>query len=228
LLNGRVASRALVPRGSNYTYLVTLVCDDGSTGKAIYKPQQGENPLWDFPYGSLCLRERAAYLVAEALGWRFIPPTVVRNGPNGLGSMQHFIEHDPACHYFTIREEHEEDFKRMFAFDWLTNNADRKSGHCLVGADGRVYGIDHGLTFHAMPKLRTVMWDYAGLPIPSALLRDLEAFGASLGTLRGPLVELPELLSSSEIAALKKRLETILQRRKLPETHEGGIPWPWL
>jgi uncharacterized repeat protein (TIGR03843 family) len=221
-----VTGYRLAPRCSNYTFLVSLEGPDGSGCHAIYKPSEGERPLWDFPHGSLSLRERASFLLADALGWHFVPPTVVREGPHGPGSMQLFIDHDPRLHYFALRDEHEEQFKRMLLFDWLANNADRKGGHCLLAPDGKVWGIDHGLTFHAAPKLRTVIWDFAGLPIPKALLSDLEALAPRLEKLDGPLAELTSLLSVEEIAALGRRAETILSRRRYPKEGEGGIPWP--
>jgi hypothetical protein len=226
LQHGQIVSCALVPRSSNYTFVVSLEGTEGSTCRAIYKPRQGENPLWDFPYGSLFLRERAAYLLAEALGWCFVPPTVVREGPYGPGSVQLYIDHDPTRHYFALRDGYALDFQRMLVFDWLANNADRKGGHCLLSTDGSVWGIDHALTFHAVPKLRTVMWDFAGLPIPEEFLLDLERVGDLLDRLEGPLAELPGMLQPGEIVALKRRRTAILARRRFLDLSEGDIPWP--
>ncbi len=228
LESGRITDCELVPRSSNYTFLVLLEGGDGATCRAIYKPERGENPLRDFPYGSLGLRERASYLVAEALGWHFVPPTVVREGPHGPGSVQIYIDHDPTRHYFTLRDDYSLDFQRMFVFDWLTNNADRKAGHCLLSPEGAVWGIDHGLTFHAAHKLRTVIWDFANLPIPEQFLLDLERLGLRLDRLDGQLAELPDLLQSQEIAALKRRREAILARRHFLDFSEGGVPWPYI
>ncbi|MSQ11466.1 MAG: hypothetical protein EXR48_02030 [Dehalococcoidia bacterium] len=228
LQEGQITSCSAIPRGTNYTFRVSLRAQDGASCEAIYKPRDGENPLWDFPQGTLHLRERATYLLAEALGWCFVPPTVVREGPYGPGSVQLHIKHEPDCHYFTIREQHIPDFQRMALFDWLANNADRKAGHCLLSPDGKVWGIDHGLTFNVAPKLRTVIWDVAGQPVPALLLADVERLGDVLSPLQGPLVELSKLLSNHELSALRKRRETILSRRCYPETHEGGVPWPWL
>jgi hypothetical protein len=223
-----ITSYVLLPRGSNYTFMATLEGPDGATVRAIYKPGKGERRLWDFPYGSLGARERASFLLAEALGWHFVPPTVVREGPEGLGSVQLFVEHDPQQHYFTLKELYPDEFERMCLFDWLANNADRKAGHCLLSADGTVWGIDHGLTFHEQHKLRTVIWDFAGAPVPEGLLKDIEALGPKLERLEGPLAELAELIEPSELAALKQRREVILERRQFLTRYEGGVPWPLL
>lgn len=228
LERGSFTSYALVPRSSNYTYLVSLEGDDGASCDAIYKPGQGENPLRDFPYGSLSSRERASFLLAEALGWHFVPPTIVRDGPYGPGSVQLYVDHDPTRHYFTLRDEYPLDFQRMFLFDWLANNADRKAGHCLLSPEDTIWGIDHGLTFHAVPKLRTVIWDFAGLPIPEQFLTDVERLGPLLDRLEGPLAEMSDLLTSPEIEALKRRQAAILARQHFLETYEGGVPWPWV
>ena len=139
---------------------------------AIYKPQQGERPLWDFPRGTLCHREVAAFEVSEALGWAIVPDTVLRDGPAGIGMMQRFVEHDPEEHYFTLLEEHGDEFRRMAAFDVVINNTDRKGGHCLPrDRTARIFGIDHGVSFHAQWKLRTVIWDFGGEPIPRRRVR---------------------------------------------------------
>lgn len=228
LLNGEITSDQLLPRGSNYTFMVTIEDGDGRMCRAIYKPTQGERPLWDFPTGSLCQRERASYLLSEALGWHFVPLTVVRDGPHGPGSVQLFVEHDPQQQYFTLRELYPDEFQRMCLFDWLANNADRKAGHCLLSSDGTIWGIDHGLTFHTEHKLRTVIWDFAGEPIPETLLRDVEDLGEALGGGRGPLGELADLIEPAELKALRRRREAILERRSFLTRYEGGVPWPLL
>ena len=146
----------LLPRSSNYTFLVR-VGDPDDRLLAVYKPIAGETPLWDFPEGTLGRREVAAFLVAESLGWPWVPPTVLREGPHGEGSVQLFVEFDPARHYFTMREEREDEFRRIALFDAVVNNADRKSGHCLYSTDDRIFVIDHGVCFHDEPKLRTVI-----------------------------------------------------------------------
>src|SRR5262245_41729330 len=134
-----------MPWSSNATFLACLTDPDRPTEEllAIYKPQRGERPLWDFPRGTLCHREVAAYEMSEALGWDLVPDTVLRDGPAGIGMMQRFVEHDPEEHYFTLLEEHADDFRRMAAFDIVINNTDRKGGHCIRALeDGRILGID--------------------------------------------------------------------------------------
>src|SRR5690606_34583588 len=145
----------LIPWGSNYTFAAALVDQQGGRCLAVYKPRRGEAPLYDFPSGTLFLRERAAYLAARLLGWDFIPPTIIRTGPHGIGSVQLFVEAEENAHYFEFHRQRAAELQSMALFDLLVNNADRKAGHCLLGKDGRVWGIDHGLTFHHLPKLRT-------------------------------------------------------------------------
>jgi len=148
----------------------------------VYKPQKGEMPLWDFPEESLAARESAAYLVSEALGWELVPPTIMRpDGPFGPGSYQYFIPHDPEQHYFTFDEAIHKRLRPTALFDLIINNADRKGGHILLGEDGHIWLIDHGLCFHAQPKLRTVIWDFSGQPIESPLLDSLQTLYDNLG-----------------------------------------------
>ena len=155
--------------GSNYAALVTIR-DGGLAVTAVYKPQRGERPLWDFPDGTLCYREVVSYLISQALEWYLVPPTVLRHGPHGLGSLQLFIEHDPDINYFSLNDQFVPQLQRFVIFDDLINNADRKGGHLLLDARGKLWGIDHGLTLNAMPKLRTVIWEFSGLPVPHTLL----------------------------------------------------------
>ena len=226
LAQGEMEVLGLLPWSSNYTFLTT-VGDASLQCLAVYKPQRGERPLWDFAEGTLCLREVAAYLVSQALGWSFIPPTVLRDGPHGLGSVQLFIDAEPEAHYFTFRDEHVPELQRIALFDCLTNNADRKGGHCLRGKDGHIWAVDNALTFHTDYKLRTVIWDFAGQPIPGDLLQDLRAFGDRLAQ-ADPLVEaLSQLLAAEEIKVLKRRLDALLKSSTFPEPGLGRhIPWP--
>lgn len=228
LATGAVTSIWLVPDGSNYTFLAQLEDDDLGEARAIYKPRQGEIPLWDFPDGTLHLRERAAYLLSELLGWRFIPRTICRDGPYGIGSMQAFVKHNPREHYFTLRDRYPSELQRFCLFDWLANNADRKAGHVLLGEDGRLWGIDHGLTFHAQRKLRTVIWDFAGDPVPEALLEDLRSLRARLNAPDAEVTTFAEHLDPRELAALRHRLEGILADPEFPDRSTGRMPWPWL
>jgi uncharacterized repeat protein (TIGR03843 family) len=214
----------LLPRSSNYTFLVRV--DGGERDLlAVYKPRAGESPLWDFPQGTLCDREVAAYVLADALGWPWIPTTVLRDGPHGEGSVQLFVEFDPAEHYLTMRDERPDEFRRIALFDVIANNADRKSGHCLLSTDGRVFAIDHGVCFHDEPKLRTVIWDFAGEPIPPAMRDDLRRLAGRLreGEVRDRLAE---LLRPVELRAVELRLAELLEDGRFPEPGPGR-PYPW-
>ena len=211
-----------MPWSSNATFLVTVSLD-GCQMPAIYKPERGERPLWDFP-GGLFRREVAAYELAVALGWEMVPETVVRtDAPFGVGSVQRFVDADFEHHYFTLREDprHHLALARMGAFDVLANNADRKGGHCLLDAEGRIWGIDHGLCFHPQMKLRTVIWDFAGEPIADDVVADVRR----LGTCGFP-AELSVLLTTIELDALAARISELARRRRLPHP-QSDHPYPW-
>ena len=228
LAHGEMELHGLLPGSSNCTFLGT-VRNDTLQSLAVYKPQRGERPLWDFPQGSLCLREYAAYLVSATLGWGFVPPTVLREGPYGVGVVQLYVDVDPEANYFTLRHRYSHDFQRLAAFDALINNTDRKAGHCLLGTDGRIWSIDHGVTFHAQPKLRTVIWDFRGQPIPTDILADLRAFQQRLAQHKDPLVVvLGQLLSPQEMRALRHRLKTLLAQGTFPQPPDDwpSVPWP--
>ena len=214
-----------MPWSSNATMLATLSADDVEF-PVIYKPRRGERPLWDFSTGSLCLREVASHDLSELLGWGVVPPTVLRDGPLGEGMVQLYVDHDPEEHYFTLLEDHADDLRRFAVFDVLANNADRKGGHCLRGkADGHVWGIDHGLTFHEAWKLRTVIWDFAGEAVPPPLaddvcrlLADTDAVDARLGPLLAP----------EEMRAFRDRVDELMRIGTLPNPDPGyhSVPWP--
>jgi hypothetical protein len=241
LRSGAMEIEGLLPWSSNYAFLVQ-VSDEKHTRRAVYKPSRGERPLWDFPAGSLCSREFAAFLVSDALGWHLVPPTVVRDGEQGAGSVQLFVEHDPDQHYFSF--EGEPQFRiplqKMVLFDVVINNADRKGGHVIVGENGggddpnivegygRVWGIDHGICFHHDHKLRTVIWEFAGSDIPPALQRDLQSFAEKLADTNHSLRrELVALLSEREIIACERRLQRLLRRGIFPQPGPGRhYPWP--
>jgi uncharacterized repeat protein (TIGR03843 family) len=212
---------------SNYTFLVTLCLDDIQLS-AVYKPRRGERPLWDFPEGTLCQRELAAFLTSEALGWEIVPPTVLREGARGVGSLQFFIDHDPERHYFTLDESYAPQLMRMALFDVIVNNADRKGGHCLLDAADHVWGIDHGITFHTQHKLRTVIWEYAGQPVPAPLLADLERLAALVRDDGSAFRrQLDALLAPDEVAALASRIRRVLKTRQYPQPGPGpSYPWP--
>lgn len=224
LLNeGRVELLGRIMSGSNATFLAELSCA-GDSAWAIYKPEAGERPLADFDAG-LYRRECAAYLLSEALDWGIVPPTVVRtDAPLGVGSLQWFIEGDLQEHYFTLYEDSPEThaaLARMALFDYVANNTDRKSGHVLRGTDGRIWGIDHGLCFSAAFKLRTVIWDFAGDPIPETLLGDISPLAVAVPA------EVAALLQPAEVAALQRRVQRILREKVLPVDRTGmRYPWP--
>lgn len=212
---------------SNFTFLTSLRHEELAF-MVIYKPRSGERPLWDFPDGTLCLREVAAWETAHALGWDIVPPTVLREGAHGLGSVQYFIDHDPEQTYFTFPPETRAQLRRLSLFDHIINNADRKGGHCLLDARGRLWGIDHGIAFNAEHRLRTVIWDFAGDAIPAPLLADVEALAARLDDLGSPVSQrLASLLDVYEIDALRRRIARLLEQGRWPRPGHGpNVPWP--
>jgi uncharacterized repeat protein (TIGR03843 family) len=223
LERGEIEIIGRMPFSSNGTFL-SVVRSESDAVAAIYKPQQTERPLWDFPEGTLYRREVASYALSEALGWGIVPPTVVRDeGPLGVGSVQQFFVHDPEEHYFTLLEGREDRFREFAAFDVIANNTDRKGGHCLrVLRDDRVVGIDHGLTFNAEWKLRTVIWDFAGESIPDRLRADLERIAGELPSVLGAH------LSALEVEATALRLGEFLAggRFLVPTDDYRSYPWP--
>jgi len=220
LREGEVEIEGRMPWSSNSTFLVQ-VCFEDEPMRAVYKPGRGERPLWDFP-PDLYKREVAAYVVSEALGWGLVPETVLRDGPLGEGSLQRFVMADFEQHYFTLLEfpEHHDALQAICTFDLLLNNADRKGGHCLLGEDGKLWSVDHGLCFHVDPKLRTVMWDFEGLPLPDALLPDLARFAVALPD------ELRGLLDEDELDALAARAAALVKKPVFPPARSAR-PYPW-
>lgn len=216
----------LLPNSSNYTFLVRATGPDGEQALAVYKPHRGESPLWDFAEGSLGRREVAAFIVARALGWPNVPPTVLRGGPEGPGSVQSFVPFRPAEHYFTLQTRFADEFRSIATFDLVVNNADRKGGHCLLGEDGRIWAIDHGVCFHEEAKLRTVIWDYVDEAIPQPLVDDIGALGDDLARGRTPCHDLAGLLEEAEIDALTRRIDALVARPVYPAP-AGDRPFPW-
>jgi hypothetical protein len=194
----------------------------------VYKPIRGEAPLWDFPDGTLAAREMAAFVLAGALGWPAVPPTALREGPLGEGAVQVFVESDPERHFFTLRGERDDDLRAVAAFDVIANNADRKGGHVLLGDDDVLWCIDHGLCFNEHPKLRTVIWDYAGEEVPAGLLADVSRVAGELRA--GPVRErLAALLSAAEVEATRRRAEDLCATGRYPEPGPGrAVPWPMI
>lgn len=228
LAQGEMNIEAAMPYSSNYTLLTSIVHEDLHL-LAVYKPQRGERPLWDFPRGTLYRREAAAYVVSEALGFHLVPPTVVRDGPYGVGMVQLFIDNDEEVHLFTMLKQggYEQEIKQLCAFDCLVNNADRKSGHCLQGRDGRLWAIDHGICFHVEPKLRTVLWDFVGEPLPDEVMAAFTAFRQQLDQNDQVAQALHMLLDRAEVKALRRRLNHLLDTGRYPPPGPGPhVPWP--
>jgi hypothetical protein len=224
MASGDIRLLGLMPDASNSTFLAE-VRDSDRRALIVYKPRAGEMPLWDFPDGTLFLREVAAYEVARALGWPGVPPTIVREGPHGRGAVQRYVEADRTQHFFTLRDTRLDEFHAVAAFDALVNNADRKGGHCLVDPNGDIWVVDHGVCFSAEPKLRTVIWDFAGMPIEPGLLRDIEGVATAIRS--GPLGRtLRKLLSATEVAALVRRADALAGRGRFPSPGRGR-PYPW-
>ena len=219
---GEITSYQLTRMGSNYTFLC-MVEFDGQSELAIYKPRDGEAPLWDFPRGSLYKREYAAYLLSDHLGWDLVPFTIIREGPHGVGSVQQFIEHDTKQNYYNLSPDFAPQLKVICCFDLVANSTDRKANHLIADESGKLWSIDHGLTFHSDIKIRTVIWDFGGEAIPGDLLDRLTETHAQLlgppGEVTGSLRELVEVLEPGEVNALKERLEWVLTERTYP-----GIP----
>lgn len=217
--------------GSNYTFLVEIR-HRGKRYPAVYKPQQGEQPLWDFPEGTLARREVAAYWVSEALGFGFVPYTTLRpDGPFGPGSLQAFISYDPQYHYFRFTPEDRARLRPVALFDLLVNNADRKGSHILIETGSRaLWLIDHGLCFHVEEKLRTVIWDFLNEPIPPPLLEATETLCAQLTPPAELHTVLSTLLEPAEIQALRRRTENLLANPifPAPPKHRRAIPYPLL
>jgi uncharacterized repeat protein (TIGR03843 family) len=214
--------------GSNYTFLANLQYAD-QEHKVVYKPVRGEQPLWDFPAGSLAHREVAAYLLSEGLGWELVPPTIyTRKAPIGPGSLQIYIEHDPNYHFFNFEEADRQRLRSAVLFDLICNNADRKGGHILRGEDGHLWLIDQGLCFHVDDKLRTVIWDFGGEAIPPELVADLDRLDEELARGAPLREELEQHLRAGEVSALAARARRLAEEGcfPLPPSSRRSYPWP--
>ncbi len=220
-----IRAASLIPWGSNYSFAVALNSANGSY-LAIYKPRAGEAPLHDFRSGTLYKREVAAYALSKWIGWNIVPPTIAREGPHGVGSLQIYVEPaeevgDPDALWGARSLVNE----RLVLFDHLTNNADRKLSHCLLDTTGKVWGIDHGLTFNEEPKLRTVMWQFMGEPISASLTADLARFAAEQESIDKVL---RPWLTRAEIDAFHARVEAMLSTGRYPQLSPyRNIPYGW-
>jgi uncharacterized repeat protein (TIGR03843 family) len=227
LQGGEMTLRGQFVHGSNYTFLAAIQHDQQEF-PAVYKPTRGEQPLWDFPAGTLSYREVAAYLVSEALGWQLVPPTVYRRkAPLGPGSVQLFIEHDPEYHYFSFRPEDRQRLRPVVLFDYIINNADRKGGHILIDANNHLWLIDHGICFHVEDKLRSVVWDFSAEAIPSDLLADMTRFETQFDQPGGIAAALEDLLSVAELRALRRRTRRLIDTGCFPNPSSNRRPYPW-
>lgn len=250
LRHGELAVEGRLTEASNTT-LRCWVNHEDARARCVYKPVAGERPLWDFPQGTLAGREVAAWLVSEAAGWGMVPPTVLRDGPLGTGACQLWMEdgdtplaglvpeatlpadwhpvaaaEDPDGRRYVLAHADDPRLARLAVFDAVVNNADRKAGHLLVTGDGRLYGVDHGVCFHAEPKLRTVLWGWAGTPLPPGVGDTLDQLaGAVAGELGS---ELAAHLDADELAALADRIDALRRAGRFPEPDPRwpAVPWP--
>ena len=226
LATGDIEVLGALPNSSNAALLVRC-SDAASSCIAVYKPMRGEAPLWDFPDGTLHRREVAAFVLARTLGWPRVPPTVLREGPFGPGSLQLFVTFDPNEHFFTMEVERADVFRRVALFDIAANNADRKAGHCLLGDDGEIWVIDHGVCFAVEPKLRTVIWTFVDEPLAVDAIADLERARAGLDAAGDLRAELEALLARDEVDETAARIDRLLELGRFPEPEPGVRPFPW-
>lgn len=250
---GELTVRGRVREASN-AVLYCSVAHEGREAACVYKPVAGEQPLWDFPDGTLAQREVAAYEISEATGWGLVPPTVLRDGPYGEGMVQLWIEADPEARLLALTEDEEAgegwkavgpaqidehrtallvhadtpELRRLAVLDAVINNGDRKGGHLLPAPGGRLYGIDHGVTFHVDDKLRTLLWGWAGEELPAEAAGVLDALGRSLAPGEPLATRLAELLTGAEVAAVRARVEALRATGRHPEPSGQwpAIPWP--
>ena len=227
LQNGEYTVQGQFLSGSNYTFLGEITYE-GRLYKGVYKPVRGEQPLWDFSPGSLAHREVAAYLLSEALGWDLVPPTIYRRrAPLGPGSLQYYVEHDPHHHFFNFTAQEKQRLRPVVVFDLICNNADRKGGHILIDEEQHIWLIDQGLCFHVDDKLRTVVWDFAGEPMPKELLADLDGLVQSLEHGKSLREELERHLRPGEVSTLRSRARRLIEMGCFPDPPSSRRPYPW-
>jgi len=226
LKHGAITSLEHIPWGSNYTFCATLEFE-GRQGLGVYKPRRGERPLWDFPHGTLYRRERAAYVASHAFGWTSIPPTVIRGGPHGVGSVQLYVESEPPRSIRELQRSDNLDLARVAAFDFMTNNADRKAGHLLRDETGKYWWIDHGLCFNVEPKVRTVLLHFCGEEVPAPVLAEIAAFRCDDSCVASVCELLGTLIDQQEIELFLKRIDWLLDRGRYPNLDPyHSTPWP--
>jgi hypothetical protein len=224
LRDGELDVEGRLVDASNATLYCIVTCD-GVSAACVYKPVAGERPLWDFPDGTLAAREVAAFVVSTATGWDVVPPTVMRDGPYGIGMCQLWIDVEPTVDLAVLARSGVEPLRRMAVFDAVINNADRKGGHLLPLPDGHVYGVDHGVCFSVEDKLRTLLWGWQGKRLTEEAVGVLHALKADL---KGPLGRtLGELLSSDEVWATQRRVDRLLSTGRHPVPHGDWPPVPW-
>ena len=228
LERGALTVEGRLVEASNATLYCT-VKSHGTVAHCVYKPVAGERPLWDFPHGTLAGREVAAYLVSRAAGWNFVPPTVMRDGPYGPGMCQLWIDLDETVDPIALarRTDHQA-LRELAVFDAVVNNADRKIGHLLPVPDGHLYGCDHGICFAEEYKLRTVLWQWRGQPLPERALETLCRLSGALAAHGWLADELSRHLTRAEVAATKTRIDLMLASRVHPYPPEDwpAVPWP--
>lgn len=217
----------LHPDGSNYVFVIRL-SDGDSEIYAIYKPSSGERPLRDFPYGTLHNREWAAYRVATTLGWPNVPPTVIRDGPHGVGSVQLYVDADFSRHYFNERDSKLTQYEPVAVFDVLINNADRKGGACLIDANEEVWAVDHGLTFNPLARRRSVMFEFNAMPYSETHLASLDNLSGELRSTESRLAsELKLVLDGHEFDSLISRCDEMTESGHFPTLDPNyNVPWP--
>ncbi|MFM9033983.1 MAG: SCO1664 family protein [Mycobacterium sp.] len=250
LQRGEIVVLGRIRSASNATFLCEARLAETAV-QCVYKPVAGEQPLWDFPDGTLAGREYASFLVSDALGWNIVPHTIIRQGPAGPGMVQLWVEqpedsrlvdlcqadsvpagylsvltaYDYSGGEVTLVHADDPRLRRMAVFDVVVNNADRKGGHILAGVDGGVYGVDHGISLHVQDKLRTVLWGWAGSPVDDDTLAALKTLDERLGAKLGS--RLRKHITGAELAAMRRRVRALLDDPVMPKPERGRpLPWP--
>ena len=225
LATGEIDVQGRMIDASNAT-LYCAISGNGLEAACVYKPVAGERPLWDFPDGTLAAREVAAFAVSAATGWDLVPPTVLRDGPYGPGMVQLWIDTDENVDLGELARSDHPDLARMAVLDAVINNADRKGGHLLPTEQGHVFGIDHGVCFSVDDKLRTLLWQWRGDPLPDAARETLEELRADLDNALG--AALRTLLDRREVRATTRRVDRLLREGTypLPSGDWPAVPWP--